>query len=141
MPIRFKPTSAIIFDLGIEKNGRVQTYLANTLTRYMEKQVPKGDTKMLSTVVTTTPNSITYEMPYAHYIYIGKLYVDPLTRSSWARKGTKKVPTDKNLTIKNGYSYWDKVTLGLYRHDIEKEVQQYAKRSIKKWMKIWELKK
>ena len=81
MSIRFKPTSAIIFDLGIEKNGRVQTYLANTLTRYMEKQVPKGDTKMLSTVVTTTPNSITYEMPYAHYIYIGKLYVDPLTRS------------------------------------------------------------
>ena len=132
MPIRFKPTSAIIFDLGIEKNGRVQTYLANTLTRYMEKQVPKGDTKMLSTVVTTTPNSITYEMPYAHYIYIGKLYVDPLTRSSWARKGVKKVPTAKDLNIKNGFRYWDRQTLAINRRDIEKEVQQYAKRSIKK---------
>lgn len=132
MSVKFKPTSNIIFDLGIEKNGRVQTYLANTLARYMERQVPKGDTGLLSTVVTVTPSTITYEMPYAHYIYIGKLYVDPLTRSSWARKGVKKVATDKNLVIKNGYSYWDKVTLGLYRHDIEKEVQEYAKRSIKK---------
>ena len=132
MSVKFKPTKTIIFDLGIEKNGRVQSFLANTLTRYMSQYVPKGSTKALVTRVTTRPSTITYEMPYAHYIYIGKLYVDPLTRSSWARKGVKKVPTAKDLDIKNGFRYWDRQTLAINRRDIEKEVQKFARRNVKK---------
>ena len=135
MSVKFKPTKTIIFDLGIEKNGRVQSFLANTLTRYMSQYVPKGSTKALVTRVTTLPSTITYEMPYAHYIYIGKLYVDPLTRSSWARKGEKKVPTAKDLDIKNGFRYWDRQTLAINRRDIEKEVQKFARRNVKKWVK------
>ena len=131
MSVKFTPTSQIIFHLGINKNGLVQAYLSNTLTRYMSKYVPKGDTYELVTRVTTRPNTITYEMPYAHYIYIGKLYVDPETGSSWARKGVKKVATDKDLIIKNGYSYWDKHTLAIHRQDIEKEVQNFANRRSK----------
>lgn len=134
MSVKFKPTKTIIFDLGIEKNGRVQSFLANTLTRYMSQYVPKGSTKALVTRVTTLPSTITYEMPYAHYIYIGKLYVDPLTRSSWARKGVKKVPTAKDLDIKNGFRYWDRQTLAINRRDIEKEVQKFARRNVKKWV-------
>lgn len=132
MSVKFKPIKTIIFDLGIEKNGRVQSFLANTLTRYMSQYVPKGSTKALVTRVTTLPSTITYEMPYAHYIYIGKLYVDPLTRSSWARKGEKKVPTAKDLDIKNGFRYWDRQTLAINRRDIEKEVQKFARRNVKK---------
>lgn len=132
MSVKFKPTKTIIFDLGIEKNGRVQSFLANTLTRYMSQYVPKGSTKALVTRVTTLPSTITYEMPYAHYIYIGKLYVDPLTRSSWARKGVKKVPTTKDLDIKNGFIYWDRQTLAINRRDIEREVQKFARRNVKK---------
>lgn len=135
MSVKFKPTKTIIFDLGIEKNGRVQSFLANTLTRYMSQYVPKGSTKALVTRVTTLPSTITYEMPYAHYIYIGKLYVDPLTRSSWARKGVKKVPTAKDLDIKNGFRYWDRQTLAINRRDIEKEVQKFARRNVKKWVR------
>lgn len=135
MSVKFKPTKTIIFDLGIEKNGRVQSFLANTLTRYMSQYVPKGSTKALVTRVTTLPSTITYEMPYAHYIYIGKLYVDPLTRSSWARKGVKKVPTAKDLDIKNGFRYWDRQTLAINRRDIEKEVQKFSRRNVKKWVK------
>ena len=132
MSVKFKPTKTIIFDLGIEKNGRVQSFLANTLTRYMSQYVPKGSTKALVTRVTTLPSTITYEMPYAHYIYIGKLYVDPLTGSSWARKDVKKVPTAKDLDIKNGFRYWDRQTLAINRRDIEKEVQKFARRNVKK---------
>ena len=131
MSVKFKPTKTIIFDLGIEKNGRVQSFLANTLTRYMSQYVPKGSTKALVTRVTTLPSTITYEMPYAHYIYIGKLYVDPETGSPWARKGVKKVATDKDLIIKNGYSYWDEHTLAIHRKDIKKEVQNFANRRSK----------
>lgn len=37
-------------------------------------------------------NMIVYPGPYARYLYYGKLYVDPLTGSSYARKGVTKVP-------------------------------------------------
>lgn len=44
-------------------------------------------------------NMIVYPGPYARYLYYGKLYVDPLTGSSYARKGVTKVPAvpEKNL--------------------------------------------
>ena len=35
---------------------------------------------------------------YARYLYHGKLMVDPVTGSSWARRGTKKVLTDRDLS-------------------------------------------
>lgn len=35
---------------------------------------------------------IVYPGPYARYLYYGKLYVDPLTGSSYAREGVTKVP-------------------------------------------------
>lgn len=37
-------------------------------------------------------NTVIYPGPYARYLYYGKLYVDPLTGSSYARKGVTKVP-------------------------------------------------
>ena len=93
----------------------------------MDRYVPKGDTLLLSEETTIDSNSITYEMPYAHYQYIGELYVDPETGSSWARKGAKKVPT--NISLKqNGYPYWDKKMWSIHERDIVKEVQDYIDR-------------
>lgn len=44
-------------------------------------------------------NQIVYPGPYARYLYYGKLMVDPETGSAYARKGTTKVLTDKNLVF------------------------------------------
>lgn len=35
---------------------------------------------------------IIYPGPYARYLYYGKLYVDPVTGSPFARKGVTKIP-------------------------------------------------
>lgn len=35
--------------------------------------------------------------PFGRFLYYGKVMVDPLTRSAYARKGVKKVVTDKDL--------------------------------------------
>lgn len=35
--------------------------------------------------------------PMGRYLYYGKLMVDPLTGSAWARKGVKKILTTKDL--------------------------------------------
>ena len=42
---------------------------------------------------------IIYPGPYAHYLYVGKLRVDPETGSSYAKYGTTKVLTDKDLVF------------------------------------------
>lgn len=54
---------------------------------------------------------VIYPGPYARYLYFGKLMVDPETGSSYARKGTTKVLTDKNLifnkeTHAQAQSHW-----------------------------------
>lgn len=42
---------------------------------------------------------IIYPGPYAHYLYVGKLFIDPNTGSSWAAPGANKVITGKDLNI------------------------------------------
>lgn len=127
MTVKMKPTSVIKARLGINPNGKVQAYFTERCMAYMDRYIPKGDTGNLRNVKTLDIDSITYEMPYAHYQYVGKLYIDPVTRSAWARKGTKKVPTNIDL-VQNGYPYWDKKMWSIHRHDIEKEVQKFVDR-------------
>lgn len=43
--------------------------------------------------------TVIYPGPYARFLYYGKLMVDPETGSPWARKGAKKVLTDRNLVF------------------------------------------
>lgn len=56
-------------------------------------------TGSLRTRTRVTGNTVVYPGPHARYPYYGKLYVDPLTGSSYARKGVTKVPAvpEKNL--------------------------------------------
>lgn len=42
---------------------------------------------------------VIYPGPQSRYLYHGKLMVDPATGSSYARKGTTKILTDKNLVF------------------------------------------
>lgn len=44
-------------------------------------------------------DTIIYPGPYAHYLYVGKLFIDPDTGSSWAAPGANKVITGKDLNI------------------------------------------
>ena len=60
-------------------------------------------------------NMIIYPGPYARYLYYGKLMVDPDTGSAWAKKGTTKVLTDKNLIFNtashaDAQSHWFEVS-------------------------------
>ena len=56
-------------------------------------------TGSLDTRTRVDGSRIIYPGPYARYLYYGKLMVDPETGSSYARKGTTKVLTDKNLVF------------------------------------------
>lgn len=54
---------------------------------------------------------VIYPGPYARYLYLSKLMVDPETGSSYAKKGRTKVLTDKNLVFSKAMhaqaqAYW-----------------------------------
>ena len=67
-------------------------------------------TGSLRTRTRVSGNEIIYPGPYARYLYYGKLYVDPLTGSSYARKGVTKVPAVPEKDLKfwhpNTSSHW-----------------------------------
>ena len=114
MPVKMQPVSVIKANLGIEPNGRVQKFFTETCYRHMDKYVPQGDTGNLRTIVDLTSNTITYEMPYAHYQYIGM-----------REDGTHVV---KNYTTPGTGPYWDKRMVSAEMQDVVKEVQDYVNR-------------
>lgn len=88
----------------------------------------------------TYPNkhSIKYTSPYAHYMYMGKLYISPTLGVSgiplkndkwWSPKGEKKIPTNKKLKYHTSGTgaKWDKLMLQRRKNDLIKDVENYIK--------------
>lgn len=81
--------------------------LAQKVKADTEPYVPM-DTGSLRDSTKVVGNMVVYPGPYARYLYFGKLWVDPLTGSSWVKLGEHKVPTSKDLKYwhPNTCSHW-----------------------------------
>lgn len=74
-------------------------------------------------------NQIVYLGPYAQYLYHGKLMVDPETGSSYAKKGSTKTLTGKDLVFSKAVhgkaqSEWFEASKAI---NLDKWKQVYAK--------------
>lgn len=91
--------------------SRVEHAIANEVAKDTAKFVPFRSGR-LSNGVQINGGSIVYPGPYAHYLYEGVVYVDPvthaagfLTEDGWkSRYGVKKVKTGRPLDIKGKFS-------------------------------------
>lgn len=111
MPVKLKPTSTIIANLGLQENGPVHKFLTNTCYNHMDKYVPySGDTGRLHLRenVSMTPGYIIYHMPYAHAQYVGYT-TGPVV----------------NYTTPGTGPYWDKLMWTAESNEVIKEVQDY----------------
>lgn len=111
--MKLKPISQIKADLGINPGGRVQAFLTDTCVKHMDKYVPWGDTGLLKDRNIKTATSVTYEMPYAHYQYMG------ISKTGKPLKYRK----DKNALAT---SQWDKHMVSAEMVDVIREVQDYV---------------
>ncbi len=93
----------IINKFGMQEKGSTRLFLANSCFRRMQKYVP-FDTGALSTTATVRPESVTYEVPYAH----------------------KQYTTNKGKGIRG--KYWDKKMIANERDVLTREVENYAKK-------------
>lgn len=58
-------------------------------------------TRMRSAALQGTGKVVAGAPPQGRFLYEGKVMIDPATGSPWARKGAKKVVTERSLTYSN----------------------------------------
>ena len=83
--------------------GEAQWLLDNMVMTSMQPYMPMRTgtfinvTKAMSAAIAGSGTVIAAAPPFGRFLYEGKVMVDPETNSPWARKGAKKVVTDKDL--------------------------------------------
>ena len=96
--------------------GEAQYILDSRVMTSMEKFMPKvtntfiNVTKAMSAAIAGSGTVVAAAPPFGNFLYEGKVMVDPETNSPWARKGAKKVVTDKNLAYEASKSSHPDVT-------------------------------
>lgn len=101
----------IIVDVSLNRFEKqfqdAQYYLDGEVMNDMVPYMPHRDgifvnlTRMRSAALQGTGKVIAGAPPQGRFLYEGKVMVDPVTGSPWARKGAKKVVTERPLTYSN----------------------------------------
>lgn len=130
MRSNMKPVSVIKASLGLTPNGDVQRYFTHRCRVHMDKYVPYENGGLRVDSVEEGADYVKYDIPYAHYMYEGILYVDPVTGSSWARKNATKVPTSRYLKFHTPGTgrHWDQLMWSAEKDQVISEVQRYIER-------------
>ena len=85
------------------KINRAQYLLDSQIMDDMVPFMPMRDgvfiatTRAMSQAIAGSGEVVAAAPPFGRFLYSGKVMVDPLTGSPWARKGAKKVETDRPL--------------------------------------------
>lgn len=86
---------------------RAQYYLDSQIMTDMVPYMPHRDgnfvnvTRLQSAALAGSGKVVAAASPMGRFLYEGKVMVDPVTGSPWARKGAKKVVTERPLTYSN----------------------------------------
>lgn len=114
-------------------------YMLTTWYRYMKKYIPM-QSGILAGNVSIDENGIYFLSKYAHYQYMGVLYVDPdygigaffdpSTGTFWSRKGVEKVPSNRPLNYNHeqnpdAQANWGQVAMDLHSDAIRKAITDY----------------
>ncbi len=108
----------------VVESDELWLYSAHEWRRIVSKYVPRRAGELMGNVE-VKPKEVHYKAAHAHYIYHGKLYVDPVLKVGgftndgttwWSRPGIKKVPTGKALNIRRDMNpqaskEWDKAAI------------------------------
>lgn len=126
--------SMILSKRGLEPGGRVQKKFTMDVRKFCEPYVPMKSKALINNVpYGKNYEYFTYESPYAHYMYKGKLMIDPATGSSYTKKGNQKVYKTPSQDLKyNGApmrgKYWDKRMWADNGEKIVQSIQKYVDR-------------
>lgn len=112
MPVKIKPTSVILVDLGLEPNGKVSKFVTNTCAKHMDKYVPMDTGNLADYRI--DGNVIIYNQPYARYQYYGV-----------REDGSRRIKNRNLRWHPLATSYWDIKMTTAEMPDIIQETQDY----------------
>ena len=87
--------------------GKAQYVLDSAVMKDMTPYMPQRTgvfidvTKAMSAAIAGSGTVIAAAPPMGRFLYEGKVMVDPVTGSPWARPGAKKIVTDRDLEYSN----------------------------------------
>lgn len=122
---KLNSVNKILKDHGLNKDGRVQSYLTTTADRLMNPFIPfeGGGLRRLKSY--PSPSKIKYTSPYSHYQYKGLK-----AKGASKPKGIRRKISNEKLqyhTPGTG-SEWDKLMMEKKGKELIKDVQNYIKR-------------
>lgn len=100
--------------LGLDEGGRVQTVVTNEVINLSERYVPFDEGTLAASARIENKTDVVWggpAAPYAHYMWGGIVYEDPVLHCAGfqvedggfrSRKGVQKVPTSRKLEYQNG---------------------------------------
>ena len=92
----------ISFDEWSERFTKAQQWLGDRVLEDCRSLMPlRTGSLQQRSHVEDDGRKVVFPGPYGRFQYMGKVMVDPETGSPWARKGVKKVVTDRPLVYSN----------------------------------------
>lgn len=101
--VKFNPK--LIFNNLKSKEKAATKVLKNEIVRTTDRYVPNDKGTLRASVIPSlmrNDNYIVYDQNYARFLYYGKVMIDPVTKSAYARKNAKKVLTNRVLKYHGG---------------------------------------
>ena len=143
------PVQQVMKRLGVTPDGDVQGFVTNMvnhrITRYMpfrssalatKTKVPGSEHLSEAKKKITGPTEITVLGPYAHFQFMGKVWIYKPTGSTWAPKYGAKVETSRNLTYDKSKNpeagpFWDRRLVAAEGAAMAADVQKYVDKEMK----------
>lgn len=93
---------------GLGADGRIQRYIDQEVVRHLAPFTPMDMGNLVNSVYAKN-GEVVYRVPYAKYLYYGKVMVSPENGSPWAKRGEEKVLTKRTLQFQGAPvrgAYW-----------------------------------
>ena len=126
--VKMNSTNKILKDHGLDKDGRVVRFFRDEADRLMNPFIPMDSGMLRRNKTYPSNHEIKYTSPDAHYQFTGKLMLAK-NGSSWAKKGEKKVYTNRKLKYHTSGTgdHWHQLMLQRHKKQLIKDVENYAK--------------
>lgn len=126
--VKINNVNKILKDHGLNEEGRVIKFLRDDADRLMNPYIPMDNGMLRRNKSYPSNHEIKYISPYAKYQYYGKLMLAK-NGSSWAKKGEKKVETNKSLKYHTSGTgpKWNEMMMQRNKNTLIKDVENYIK--------------
>lgn len=126
--VKINSTNKILKDHGLDQDGRAIRFLRDDADRLMNPYIPMDNGMLRRNKSYPSNHEIKYISPYAKYQYYGKLMLAK-NGSSWAKKGEKKVETNKSLKYHTSGTgpKWNEMMMQRNKNTLIKDVENYIK--------------